>query len=118
MDIRLNMAIFSPLMHEIIFSVFQYLVPILYSFFIGSILQLPRHFKKGWLSLKLLMSICFVQMVLQFLQVHFGWFPFNLNYYGIFLLPLPILLLNILLLVFTAKSKNPVRWFLFQAFLA
>ena len=32
MDIRLGMYMFSPLMHDIIFSVFVYLIPVLYSF--------------------------------------------------------------------------------------
>ncbi|MBC7651907.1 MAG: histidine kinase [Deinococcales bacterium] len=118
MDIRLGMSLFSPIMHEIIFSVFLYVVPILYSFFIGSMLQLPVYLKEGWLLVKILMGICIVQMMLQFLEVRFGWFPFNPNYYGIFILPLPILLLNIVLLVLTAKSKNPVKWFLFTGILS
>jgi len=52
-------------------------------------------------------------MVLQLLEVRFGWFPFNLNYYGIILIPFAIILLNIILLVLTVKSKDPVKWFLF-----
>ncbi len=113
MDIRLGMFMFSPLLHDIIFSVFVYLIPILYSFFIGSMLQLNRYFKKGWLVIKLLTLVCFVQMLLQLLEVRFGWFPFNLNYYGIILTPFAIIFLNIFLLLLTAKSKDPVKWFLF-----
>ncbi len=113
MDIRLGMYMFSPLLHDIIFSVFVYLIPILYSFFIGSMLQLNVHFKKGWLLVKSLALVCILQMILQLLEVRFGWFPFNLNYYGIILTPFAIILLNIILLILAAKSKDPVKWFLF-----
>ncbi|MEO7044714.1 MAG: 7TM diverse intracellular signaling domain-containing protein [Ferruginibacter sp.] len=113
MDIRLGLKMFSPLVHDIIFSVFIYLIPVLYSFFIGSMLQLNVHFKKGWLVVKLLVMVCILQMVLQLLEVRFGWFPFNINYYGIILTPFAIILLNIYLLILTVKSKDPVKWFLF-----
>lgn len=113
MDIRLGMYMFSPLMHDVIFSIFIYLIPILYSFFIGSMLQLPVYFKKGWLLVKLLAVVCIVQMLLHLLEVQFGWFPFNLNYYGIVLTPFAIIVLNIILLILTAKSNSPVKWFLF-----
>ena len=113
MDIRLGMFMFSPLLHDIIFSIFLYLIPVLYSFFIGSMLQLPIHFKKGWMLVKLLVLICIIQMLLEFIEVRFDWFPFNKNYYGIFLNITPLILLNIVLLILTAKSKDPVKWFLF-----
>jgi sensor histidine kinase YesM len=113
MDIRLGMKMFSPLLHDIIFSIFVYIIPIFYSFFIGRMLQLHVHFKKGWLLVKLLVLICAFQLVLQFTEVRFGWFPFNPDYYGIFLIPVPILLLNMVLLILAAKSKDPVKWFLF-----
>lgn len=113
MDIRLGMAMFPPLLHDIIFSIFVYLIPVLYSFFIGSMLQLNVYFKKGWLLVKSLAALCIIQMTLQLLEVRFGWFPFNPNYYGIFLTPFAIVLLNIVLLVLVVKSKNPVKWFLF-----
>lgn len=113
MDIRLGMYMFSPLMHDIIFSVFVYLIPVLYSFFIGSMLHLKLHFKKGWLIVKLLVLVCIIQMILQLLEVRFGWFPFNINYYGIILTPFAIILLNIVLLILAVKSKDPVKWFLF-----
>lgn len=117
MDIRLGLAMFSPLLHDIIFSVFLYLVPVLYSFFVGSMLELPRHFKKGWLLVKLLLAICIFQMVVEFTEVRFGLFPFNKNYYGHFLSLIPVILLNFVLLVLTAKSKEPVKWFLFSGIL-
>ena len=113
MDIRLGMFMFSPLLHDIIFSIFLYLIPVLYSFFIGSMLQLPIHFEKGWMLVKLLVLICIIQMLLEFIEVRFDWFPFNKNYYGIFLNITPLILLNIVLLILTAKSKEPVKWFLF-----
>ena len=118
MDIRLGMAMFSPLVHDVIFSIFIYLIPILYSFFIGSMLQLNVYFKKGWLLVKLLAAICIIQMTLQLLEVRFGWFPFNLNYYGILLTPVAILLLNIVLLILTIMSKSPVKWFLFTGIIS
>ncbi|MGG9964154.1 histidine kinase [Ferruginibacter sp. SUN106] len=118
MDIRLGMKMFSPLVHDIIFSVFVYIIPVLYSFFIGRMLQLDVHFKKGWLLVKLLVSICVIQLVLEFTEVRFGWFPFNPDYYGIVLIPVPILLLNIVLLILAAKSKDKVKWFLFTGILS
>jgi sensor histidine kinase YesM len=113
MDIRLGMAMFSPLLHDIIFSIFLYLVPVLYSFFVGSILQLHIHFKKGWVLVKILLAICIFQMLIEFIEVRFDWFPFNKNYYGYFLNIGPVILLNIVLLMLAAKSKEPVKWFLF-----
>ncbi len=118
MDIRLGMHIFSPLLHDIIFSVFIYLIPVLYSFFVGSMLQLNIHFKKEWIIVKFLVFVCIIQMTLQLLEVRFGWFPFNLNYYGIFLTPFSIILLNIFLLILTFKSKDPVKWFLFSGIIS
>ncbi len=113
MDIRLGMFMFSSLLHDVIFSVFIYLIPVLYSFFIGRMLQLHIHFKKGWLLVKILVAICILQMTLELLEVRFGWFPFNPDYYGIILTPFAIILLNIILLISAVKSKDPVKWFLF-----
>ena len=76
-------------------------------------LHLKLHFKKGWLIVKLLVLVCIIQMILQLLEVRFGWFPFNINYYGIILTPFAIILLNIVLLILAVKSKDPVKWFLF-----
>ncbi len=114
MDIRLGMAMFTPLLHDIIFSVFLFLVPVLYSFFIGSMLQLHVHFKNGWLLVKALLAICIFQMAIEFIEVRFEWFPFNKNYYGYFLTIFPVILLNIILLILTVKSKEAVKWFLFS----
>jgi sensor histidine kinase YesM len=114
MDIRLGMAMFSTWMHDIIFSIFLYLVPVLYSFFVGSMLELHNHFKKGWILVKVLLAICIFQMLIEFTEVRFDWFPFNKNYYGYFLNIGPVFLLNIVLLILTAKSKEPVKWFLFS----
>ena len=113
MDIRMGMFMFSPLLHDIIFSIFIYLIPVLYSFFIGSMLQLNVFFKKGWLLVKLLVAICIAQMLLELIEVRYGWFPFNTDYYGIVLTVVPIIVLNIVLLYLTAKSKEAVKWFLF-----
>ena len=113
MDIRLGMFMFTPFVRDIIFSVFLYLVPVLYSFFIGGMLQLPVHFRKGWMLVKALVLVCIFQMTIEFAEVRFGWFPFNPDYYGFFLSPFPIIILNIVLLVLTARSKDPVKWFLF-----
>ena len=114
LDIRLGMRMFSPIIHDIIFSIFIYVIPVLYSFFIGSMLQLNVYFNAGWRLVKILVAICIVQMLLEFMQVRFGWFPFKLDYYGIVLTVLPIVLLNVVLLYLTAKSKDPVKWFLFS----
>ena len=113
MDIRLGMFMFSPFVRDIIFSVFLYLVPVLYSFFIGGMLQLPVYFRKGWMLVKALVLVCIFQMTIEFAEVRFGWFPFNPDYYGFFLSPFPIIMLNVVLLVLTARSKDPVKWFLF-----
>ena len=118
MDIRLGMFMFSPLLHDVIFSIFLYLIPVLYSFFIGSMLQLNIHFKKSWILVKILVFISIIQMLLEFIEVRFDWFPFNKNDYGTFLNISPLILLNIFLLVLTAKSKEPVKWFLFTGILS
>ncbi len=112
MDIRLGMAMFPPWLHDVIFSVFVYLIPVLYSFFIGGMLQLNIHFKKGWLLIKILTAICIVQMLLELTQVRLGWFPFNPDYYGIILTPFAIILLNVVLLTAAIKSKDAIKWFL------
>ena len=112
MDIRLGMYMFSPLVHDVIFSVFLYLIPVLYSLFIGNMLEFPVYFKKGWLIVKVLLVICLLQMLLEFMEVRFSWFPFP-DYYGYFLSPFSIILLNTVLSILTALSKNPVKWFLF-----
>ncbi|MES2795857.1 MAG: histidine kinase [Bacteroidota bacterium] len=113
MDIRLGMFIFPAVVNDIIFSIFLYLIPILYSFFIGNMLEFPIYFKKGWRLVKILTIICFFQMILEFTEVRWAWFPFP-DYYGILLSPISIIILNIALAILAAKSKNPVKWFLFM----
>jgi sensor histidine kinase YesM len=112
MDIRLGMNLFPLIVNDLIFSIFLYLIPVLYSFFIGNMLEFPMYFKKGWILVKILVSICFLQMLLEFTEVRWSWFPFT-NYYGILLSPFSIIVLNIFLAILAAKSKNPVKWFLF-----
>jgi len=81
-DIRNSLGLFPALVHDIMLSVFLFLVPAMYSLFIGSMLQLPVHFKKGWLIVKVLVGIAFIQMLIEFTTVRTGWFLFNPNYYG------------------------------------
>ena len=113
MDIRLNLLLFTPLIRDIIFSVCVFLIPVLYALFIGKMLQLPRYFKKSWILVKVLIGIAVLQMAIEFLEVHNGWFIFNKNYYGVVTSVFPTLALNAVLLVLSAKSKEPVKWFLF-----
>jgi len=118
MDIRLQLLIFPSLVRDIVFSVFIFFVPVLYSFFIGSMLRFSFHFKKGWILVKLLTFIAVFQGVVQFIQVGFGWFVFNPDWFGAVISIGPIALLNIVLLVLTVKSKDPVKWFLFVGLLS
>ncbi|MCO5935896.1 histidine kinase [Mucilaginibacter sp. RB4R14] len=113
MDIRLQLMLFSPFIRDIIFSICILLIPALYALFIGQLLQFSRYFKKGWVLIKVLIGIAVLQMVIEFLEVHNGWFIFNKNYYSILTSVFPTLALNFVLLVLTAKSKEPVKWFLF-----
>ncbi len=112
-DIRHSLDLFPAIVHDIMLSVFLFLVPVMYSFFIGSMLQLPVHFKKGWMIVKVLLVIAFSQMLIEFTTVRTGWFLFNPNYYGYFISIVPVALLHIVLLILTAKSKSPIKWFLF-----
>ncbi|MBC7687792.1 MAG: hypothetical protein H7211_06390 [Aquabacterium sp.] len=113
MDIRLQLMLFSPFLRDVIFSICILLVPVLYALFIGKMLQLPRYFKKSWILVKVLIGIAVLQMAIEFLEVHNGWFIFNKNYYGVVTSVFPTLALNAVLLVLSAKSKEPVKWFLF-----
>ena len=113
MDIRHGLGIFPAIFHDLMLSIFLFLVPAMYSFFIGSMLQLPVHFKKGWMIVKALVGIAFLQMLIEFTTIRTGWFMFNPDYYGYFLSIVPIALLHIVLLILTALSKDPVKWFLF-----
>ena len=117
MDIRHGMNMFPSFFHDVMLSVFLFLVPVLYSFFIGSILKLRVHFKKGWMIVQVLIAIAFLQMLTEFITIRTGWFPFNPNYYGYFLSIMPVAALHIVLLVLTVRSKEKVKWFLFVGLL-
>jgi sensor histidine kinase YesM len=118
MDIRHGMNMFPSFFHDMMLSVFLFLVPVLYSFFIGSILKLGVHFKKGWMIVQGLIAIAFLQMLTEFITIRTGWFPFNPDYYGYFLSIAPVAVLHIVLLVLTVKSKEKVKWFLFTGLLS
>ncbi len=113
MDIRLGLKMFSALFHDLILSVFTYIVPVLYTFFIGNMLQLPIHFKKGWMIVKLFVFILVLQMLIEFITFRTGWFMLNHNYFGYFISIIPMVLLHIILTVLTLMSKDKVKWFLF-----
>ncbi|WP_295791720.1 histidine kinase [Mucilaginibacter sp.] len=117
-DIRLQLMFFPTLVRDIIFSCYLFLIPVLYTLFIGSMLKLPVHFKKTWIAVKVLLTIAILQIVIEFLQVHWGWFIFNPNYYSLVLSLLPIIIMHLILLALTALSKDPVKWFLFGGLLS
>lgn len=111
-DIRHTGDFFSSFFHDLMFSVVIYLVPVLYSMFIDTMLKLHRHFKKTWWVIKILLVVIIIQMLVQFIVFRTGRFVFT-DYYGYLVSPVTILLLNIILLVLTALSKEKVKWFLF-----
>jgi len=116
-DIRLFFGLFSSFFHDLIFSVFLFIVPVLYSFFIGKMLMLPDQFKKGWLIVKILMTVAILQMLIEFTTIRTGRFLFT-DYYGYFVSMIPVALLNIVLLVLTALSREKVKWFMFGGLLS
>ena len=116
-DVRFTANFFSGLFLDIIFSVFIYLIPVLYSLFIGNMLNLPQQFKKTWLAVKILIAITVVQMLIQFITYRTGAFLFP-DQFGYFVLPIPMLILNSILLVLTPLSKEKVKWFLFSGLLS
>ena len=116
-DIRLFFGLFSSFFHDLIFSVFLFIVPVLYSFFIGKMLKLPDQFKKGWLIVKILMTVAILQMLIEFTTIRTGRFLFT-DYYGYFVSMIPVALLNIVLLVLTAMSREKVKWFMFGGLLS
>ncbi len=116
-DIRLFFGLFSSFFHDLIFSVFLFIVPVLYSFFIGKMLKLPDQFKKGWLIVKILMIVAILQMLIEFTTIRTGRFMFT-DYYGYFVSMFPVALLNIVLLVLTALSREKVKWFMFGGLLS
>ena len=118
MDIRLQIMMFSALIRDIIFSTFLFIIPVLYALFIGSMLNLPVHFKKTWMFVKILLAIAFLQMITEFLVVRTGRFIFKADYYGYFLSMGPVIVLHLILLILTFKSKDPVKWFLFAGLMS
>ena len=118
MDIRLQIMMFPALLRDIMFSTFLFIIPVLYALFIGSMLKLPVHFKKAWMFVKILLVIAFLQMLTEFLVVRTGRFIFNVDYYGYFLSMGPVIMLHLLLIILTVKSKDPVKWFLFTGLLS
>ncbi|MEO8772446.1 MAG: histidine kinase, partial [Ferruginibacter sp.] len=118
MDIRLQLMLLPSYIRDFIFSVFLYIIPVLYSLFLGNMLQLKAHFRKTWMIVKVLIAINIIQMLIEYLQVATGWFPFKPEYYGVLLSIEPMILLHIVLLVLTFLSKNPVKWFLFSGIIS
>ena len=118
MDIRVQLMLFSPLIRDIIFSINTFVVPVLYSLFIGKLLQFSYTFKKSWMAVKVLIGVAILQMVIEFMAVHKGWFILNKEYYGTLISIWPTLVLNLILLVLTAKCKEPVKWFLFSGLIS
>ena len=113
MDIRMQLMFYTPFIRDLIFSICIFLIPVLYALFIGKMLNLSTNFKKSWLLVKVIMGIAILQMLIEFLQVRTGWFVFNKNYHSTTTSVLPTVALNVILLILTAKSKDPVKWFLF-----
>jgi sensor histidine kinase YesM len=118
MDIRLGLKMFPAFFHDLMLSVFLFVVPVLYSFFIGDILKLPLHFRRGWMLVKCLIAIAFLQMVVEFVVIRLEWFPINPDYYGLMVSLIPVSLLHIVLLVLTAASREKVKWFLFAGLIS
>ncbi len=116
-DIRFSADFLSRLFHDIMFSVLVYLIPVLYSLFIGNMLKLPQQFKKTWMVVKILIAIAVVQMLIQFITYRTGSFLFP-DQFGYFVSPVSTLILNFILLVLTALSKEKVKWFLFTGLLS
>lgn len=117
MDIRLGLDIFSSFFHDLIFSVFLFLIPVMYSLFIGNILKLPKQFPKVWMGIRILMAVAIAQMLIAFITMRTGRFIFT-DYYGYFISIVPVAVLNIILLAITAFSKEKVKWFLFAGLLS
>ncbi len=117
MDIRLGLDIFSSFFHDLIYSIFLFLVPVMYSLFIGNILKLPEQFRKVWIGVKILMAVAIAQMLIAFITMRTGRFVFT-DYYGYFVSVIPVAVLNIILLVLTVLSKEKVKWFMFAGLLS
>ncbi|NBA86123.1 hypothetical protein GVN16_10150 [Emticicia sp. CRIBPO] len=111
-DIRHIFGLFSSFFHDLMFSVFLFIVPVLYSLFVGKMLELPQQFRKTWIVVQCLLVVACLQMLMEFATVRTGRFVFT-DYYGYFVSMVPVALLNVILLVLTAMSTNKVKWFMF-----
>jgi sensor histidine kinase YesM len=111
-DIRHIFGLFSSFFHDLMFSVFLFIVPVLYSLFVGKMLELPRQFRKTWILVQCLLVVACLQMLIEFTTVRTGRFVFT-DYYGYFVSMVPVAFLNVILLVLTAMSNNKVKWFMF-----
>jgi len=116
-DIRLAVGIFSSFFHDLIFSIFLFLIPVMYGLFIGNMLKIKNQFKKTWFVVKILMAIATAQMLIELITFQTGHFIFN-EYFNYFVSIIPVAILNILLLVLTALSKEKVKWFMFGGLLS
>lgn len=116
-DIRHAFGLFSSFFHDLIFSIFLFTIPVLYTLFIGKILGLPQQFKKTWMIVKILIIVACLQMLIEFITTRTGRFFFT-NYYAYFVSMIPVAVLNIVLLVLTALSSNKVKWFMFGGLLS
>ncbi len=116
-DVRHQFGLFSSFFLDLIFSMFLFFVPVLYSLFIGKMLKLPQQFKKGWKIVKILLVMACIQMLIEFTTIHTGKFLF-VDQYGYFVSMIPVTILNIVLLVLTAMSKEKVKWFMFTGLLS
>ncbi len=115
-DIRHQFGMFNALFHDIMFAIFLFFVPVLYTVFIGKMLQLSQQFKKAWIAVKILMAIAVVQMLIEFTTFRTGRFLFN-DHFQYFISMIPVAVLNIILLVLTALIKDRVKWFMFGGLL-
>ena len=116
-DIRHTFGLFSSFFHDLIFSIFLFIIPVLYALFIGKILGLPQQFKKTWVVVRCLLLIACLQMLIEFTTIRTGRFFFT-DYYAYFVSMIPIAVLNIILLILTALSKHKVKWFMFGGLLS
>jgi sensor histidine kinase YesM len=111
-DIRHQFGIFSSLGHDLIFSVFLFFIPVLYTLFIGSMLKLPQQFPKVWTGIRILLGVACLQMIIEFSTIRTSKFIFH-EYYAYFVSLIPVVVLTISLLVLASLSREKVKWFMF-----
>lgn len=111
-DIRHQFGIFSSLGHDIIFSIFLFFIPVLYTLFISSMLKIPRQLPKMWICIKVFIGIACLQMVIEFSTIRTGKFILQ-DHYAYFVSLIPMAVLNLFMLVLTAVSREKVKWFMF-----